>query len=265
MGQTDDRENHRIGLQDSSEHRLITLVSTHTLDRVASTGGKSNVETPGGPARYVAHALGRLNFPYRLITGGVANVDVLPGADGEQYVIPRLSPIPLPVRLEGDAIILSPVMREIDPDAVPPTEGPLVLDLQGFVRQPGRPSGEETEKVRLVSLLRRASVVKASKHELALLDTDSCRALGRAILVETRGVRGAIVRVAGREYTVPAQPVQTDNTIGAGDTFLAGFICSTLRGNGPVAAATAAARFTEAFLRERCTKGVTDGHPEAGT
>jgi hypothetical protein len=209
------------------------------------------MEVPGGPAYYIPRALERLAVLHRIITGIEVKTEVVLTPEGEQYVIPALPLIPLPATLKGDAVVLSPVMREIDPNCVPPTSGLLVVDLQGFVREPGRLSGEARRQVDLTELLARADAVKGADAEIALLDASSRAALDRTLLVITRGKQGAVVRVGGRAYEVPAHVVPARNTIGAGDTFLAAFTVEMVRHGEPVRAATKAARFTEQFLSER--------------
>jgi len=183
-----------------------------------------------------------------VITGPLATAHVLPGP---QYVFPELEPIRMPPILPGSVAILSPVMREIDPASVPPCEGLLVVDLQGFVRRPGVPSGTGSYKVNLAPLLGRADVVKATDHELEFLDDGSRCELDGTLLVITRGPAGALVRRGGIEQAVPGREVRVDNTIGAGDTFLAAFVYWLVRGESPAGAATRAARFTEDFLLEK--------------
>jgi sugar/nucleoside kinase (ribokinase family) len=51
------------------------------------------------------------------------------------------------------------------------------------------------------------------------------------------GKRGSLVEKAGRRWSVPAQPVTPVDTIGAGDSFDAGFIAAYLRGEAPEACA----------------------------
>lgn len=224
---------------------VITVVSTRTVDRFPDGRGVS-----GGPATYTIEALRRLDVPHRLVTGEVAHVAVLPGPDGEQYSIPALPLIPMPPILEGSAVILSPIMREIDPEAVPPVSGLLALDMQGFVRQP---SGNAVtgESAGLAALLARAAVVKASEEELSTLSHESQAAAQGSTLLLTRGARGAVIRRDGEDRVIAARPVAASHTIGAGDTFLAAFLVALLEGDDPGVAGARAARFTESLLLER--------------
>ncbi|HLJ68885.1 MAG TPA: PfkB family carbohydrate kinase [Chloroflexota bacterium] len=229
---------------------FVTLVATHTVDEVPDEGGQTRA-VAGGPAHYVARALDSLGYPYRLITGEAPRVQVQLRPSGERYLIPPVPPIPLPSLLEGRAVLLSPVIGEINPSAVPAAEGWIAIDLQGFVRSPGRPTDEAAGPFEISDLLARTAVVKSNATELARLTERSRRALDRTLVLETMGSQGVKIYDHGRLSIVESFPVETSNTIGAGDTFLAAFVVSILRGADTIEAATAAARFTEAMLRER--------------
>ncbi len=233
-----------------ADDRTVLIVSTHACDIFTRADGSTTCSA-GGPALYMTNAFQLLGVPYQLITGEVARSAVTPSAHGEEYTITPIAPIPLPDRLVGAAIVLSPIVREIDPDSLPPISGRLILDLQGFVREPGVSSSHVKTRFDLADLLHAADVVKASEAELGRLTADSQRALSRAIVLVTMGERGVRVRVGNREEVVPARPVRCRSTVGAGDTFLAGFTAALLNGVGEIEAARQAARFTEDILRGR--------------
>ena len=238
------------GGRGASSATRVTLVASRARDSVVLAGGGRKT-MPGGPAHYIGGALRRLNLEYELITGEVAQTEVVSTPHGEEYVIPAIAPIRLPARVDAAALIVSPIVREVSPPDIPEVNGLLVIDLQGFVREPGVSSAEVTTKFELVELFERADVVKASESELERLTDASRRALKSCMLVTTLGERGARVRCAGREEFVPARRVETHYTIGAGDSYLAGFTAALLRGCTPSVAAERAARFTEEFLRAR--------------
>lgn len=56
------------------------------------------------------------------------------------------------------------------------------------------------------------------------------------------GCRGALVRAQGKRWMVPAEPVVPVDTIGAGDSFNAGFLNAYLRGGSPEECAVAGNR-----------------------
>jgi hypothetical protein len=230
---------------------MITLVSTRTVDHLPLPGGSGVRDLPGGPATYIGDAFRRLGRPFTLITGELADVQVLPAGEGQEYLIPALPPIPLPDRLEGPAAVISPIIGEVRPERVPPADGLLVIDLQGFVRRPGVPTGESAGLFELSGLLQRAQVVKASQSELGRLTPESLAALDGVLLLDTLGARGLILRDGRRQHRISGRPVEAAHTIGAGDTLLAGFVDALLSGHGPGAAARQAMDFTEAVLRER--------------
>jgi len=87
-------------------------------------------------------------------------------------------------------------------------------------------------RARLDRLLRRCDVVKASDADLEYLDpgrpdVEAARALlelGPAVVLLTRGAKGATVLWAGGETEVEAPRVEVADTIGAGDAFGGGFL-----------------------------------------
>lgn len=228
----------------------ITLVSTYTIDRIALPDGGFR-ELPGGPAYYCGKALDRLRRPYDVVTGEIARVSVISRASGEEYIIPALPVIELPPRFDAAAVILSPIMGEVNPVNVPPAAGLVAIDLQGFVRQPGVPTGSGRRRYEIASLLARADFVKASPEELGRLTDTSGRALSGTWVLTTMGADGILLRRGRREVHIPVRPVRTTHTIGAGDIFLAAFVSAVLSGASPEDSAAKAARFTSAMLEER--------------
>ncbi len=84
-----------------------------------------------------------------------------------------------------------------------------------------------------VKLAERADVVVSSRGEAAFV-RDAFAGLGssgRAILrLETRGGEGVAILRDGEESFVPTSAVSADDTTGAGDTFLGGFLAAWRRG-----------------------------------
>lgn len=228
----------------------ITVVSTFTNDRVPLLDG-TWVDMAGGPAHYIGTAFDRIGQHYSIVTGACVDVEVVRLPEGEAYRIPSLPPIPLPDRLTGPAAILSPINREVMPDAVPPVDGLLALDLQGFVRVPGRLTDSLDVNVDLGCLMQRAAVVKGAPAEVAALDERSRCFLRRTVLLETHGSRGVVLHTPAQTVSVAADRVHTTHTIGAGDTLLATFVVALLADGDPVEAARHAVSSTTAILRDR--------------
>lgn len=82
-------------------------------------------------------------------------------------------------------------------------------------------------------------------------DDEACRITGKSdpeaaldvlaaripLVVIKCGKQGSLVQKGNQRWLVPAQPVTTVDTIGAGDTFNAGFLSAWLRGESPEACA----------------------------
>ena len=54
----------------------------------------------------------------------------------------------------------------------------------------------------------------------------------RGVVVMTLGEHGSLAFDGGRMYVGEAVPVEVVDTLGAGDAFIAGFLCSRLKGMG---------------------------------
>jgi fructokinase len=96
----------------------------------------------------------------------------------------------------------------------PNCRGQLIPDRDAYI-----------ERLRII--LAQADIVKASEEDLAFLWPGSAPAEAAARLLQagpgvaliTQGARGAVVVTAGWTTRVPAPPVLTVDTVGAGDTF----------------------------------------------
>ena len=98
--------------------------------------------------------------------------------------------------------------------------------------RPSAITDPEGYRARLDRLLPRCDVVKASDADLEYLDPGrpdveaarALRSLGPAVVLLTRGGRGATVVSADGEVEVAAPRVEVADTIGAGDAFGGGFL-----------------------------------------
>ena len=98
-------------------------------------------------------------------------------------------------------------------------------------------SNEGAARAQVEEFIRAADVVKLSDEDVAWLRPGAdplavaraWQAYGPAIVVVTSGGSGAFAVAAAGEVVVPAEPVTVVDTIGAGDTFMAGLIEGLLR------------------------------------
>lgn len=135
----------------------------------------------------------------------------------------------------------------------------------------------EATRRRVRSLIARADVVKASDEDIAWLHpgediADIARSWlrsGPALVVVTTGSSGCLVVTPGFEFRVPAVKVDVVDTVGAGDTFMAGLIDGLLSEGAFGAAARAVleslgeAQLTSLLARSAVAAAVTVSRPGA--
>ncbi|MCC5991479.1 MAG: carbohydrate kinase [Rhodobacteraceae bacterium] len=114
--------------------------------------------------------------------------------------------------------------------------------------RPGFITDEDAYRARLGRLLARADIVKLSDEDLHWLMgagdvadlAEALRAQGPRIVVITEGAKGARAFSPSGVAQARAERVEVVDTVGAGDTFNAGFLAGLLRSTTPERAALAA-------------------------
>jgi len=103
----------------------------------------------------------------------------------------------------------------------------------GFIRD------EQGYRARLKRMIALSDIIKISDEDLSWLMPEhpegaaiaALRAEGPALVLVTRGARGAEAHHGAGVAKVPAVPVEVVDTVGAGDTFNAGFLAALERAN----------------------------------
>lgn len=99
--------------------------------------------------------------------------------------------------------------------------------------RPGFISDEAAYRARLAGMLKRADIVKVSDEDLAwitggegdvMAQAATLQKVGPRFVIVTLGAEGAIAVGAGDHVQVPAVTAEVVDTVGAGDTFNAGFL-----------------------------------------
>ena len=90
----------------------------------------------------------------------------------------------------------------------------------------------DAHRQRMRRMIARSDIVKVSDEDLAWLEPGKASGdaiaewigQGTAVVIETRGAQGASATTASGSLNVAAQPVEVVDTVGAGDSFDAGFL-----------------------------------------
>jgi fructokinase len=177
-----------------------TTLALAELDAEGAANYRFYVDGTSAPGLTVEDALAALPDGVEMLHAGTLGLVFEPTATAIEAVVERI----------GDSAL---VMVDVNcrPSAIP--------DPQGY-------------RARLDRLLPRCHVVKASDADLSYLDpgrsdVDAARALlerGPAVVLLTRGARGATVVSAEEEAEVAAPRIEVADTIGAGDAFGGGFL-----------------------------------------
>ena len=108
--------------------------------------------------------------------------------------------------------------------------GDLPVMIDPNIR-PGFISDETRYRARLDRMLTRADIVKLSDEDMAWLGTDPEALLdrGTSVVLITRGAEGVDIATRAGMRKVAARKVEVVDTVGAGDTFNAGFLAGLYR------------------------------------
>jgi len=152
-----------------------------------------------------------------------------------------LTPADLPTEWENTSIAhLGPVAQEVNPDFLSSLTGALVgLTPQGWLRQWN--SGGQVRPILLAEperILSQAGCVILSLEDLGGDKNVLAMYAGMSrLLVQTRGMQGAVVYMNGTSQVVPAFEADEVDPTGAGDVFATAFFIRYHETQDPLAAA----------------------------
>ncbi|MBQ2261197.1 MAG: carbohydrate kinase [Loktanella sp.] len=168
-----------------------------------------------------------------------------------------LSPADLP-ETSADALFFGGISLVVDPcaaayEALMLREAPRAVTMIDPNIRPGFIKDETSYRARLTRMLAVADIIKISDEDLAwITGNDDAVALrtqtGATVVLLTRGADGVTIVTEGATFDVPAVKADVVDTVGAGDTFSAGFLAD-LHAQGLLTKAAIAAADSDALTR----------------
>ena len=230
---------------------MITIVSTRVTDVLQDEAGRIIETRPGGPAYYIERVFQKADIPYQLVTGQEMTVKIVsvPGKDQvgkvQDYGLRQKIP-----KVDTPHLLVSTLYEEWDLDPLSGYGGNLFLDVQGFVRNPQVGYGRKKKWAPPFGLV--PLFVKTNFAELAYIPAEFAEDQRRRGLIVTHDRFGSEIYWQGRREIIPTgELVETNDTLGAGDTYFARFTIEFLNTGDPIRAARQAAVQARQLLEER--------------
>lgn len=201
----------------------------------------------GGPAFWITKTFDHLKVAYQLVTSKKpAVVRIAVKRNKEVGKVVSCPKIQLPSRVVGNTFLVSTIGDEFALRNLTRLKGFIALDIQGYARAAGKGKVHFPKEI-----AGSIDLLKTNSSELKKLPSAFASMQKQKILVVTRGIRGFQVFIQGKAYEFSARKVDTFDTIGAGDTFLAAFLVEWVKTQNIEKAAQRAQSAVEEFLKEK--------------
>lgn len=232
----------------------ILVLASRSKDYIYTDFEKKPTVKEGGPALFIRKVFDDLGVSYRLAQTDRAEVEIKISNQEEVGRILKPDRIKLPRTIIESNILISTIgPRALSLDFLKEYNGDVFLDIQGFVRceRSPRPGAKKVWKI-ADTIVNKLTVLKGTSEELHFLSPDVLERLKDRILIETRGAAGVAIWEAGKKTELaPPRKVRTENTIGAGDVFMAAFVYKFIKTRNARKSAYFALKYTSSFLENK--------------
>lgn len=203
----------------------LSIVSTKSTDTLLNNNQEVIKKAPGGPLHFIENVLKEQDIPYKSFFRNNMKVTILITDRGEfgkidQNYIQRT----FPFSEVTENVIVSTILDEWNISALKYYRGNVFLDVQGYVRE-GKHFGQKKLWNESKLIIDFVTCLKATREEMTFLPPTVLELQKKRILLITDGSNAIEVWYKNKKTTFPVKPkVNTEHTIGAGDTFFAYFV-----------------------------------------
>lgn len=208
---------------------MIKIFSTYTKDEIDNQDKNLKIIRNGGPAFFIENIFKKNKIKYKMISQkAVIKIEIKNGIE-EGILKNKLREKKIKNIKNDDIIIISTVDKEWLFCGKFLKKAIIFLDVQGYVR-----AIRKNKLICKSDFWNNIFCIKGNEHEIRWLPKNVIKNQKRKCLIVTKGVEGAVVYLRNKKYILNAKKVKPEDTIGAGDTFFAGFIAGFIRNNGDI-------------------------------
>ena len=202
----------------------VTLIASHTEDRIVNRDIGTKQVRSGGPARYCTQPLQDYGMDVELITGlrnAIVKIEIKSGK--EEIWVSRIDPIVITDSLPSDHVLISPILSEFKLEQLSRHQCMGFLDAQGYIRTQGR------DKRRYwhcdLALLDQIIALKVNEGELQFTSSAILQFFMRRTLIITKGARGIEIGHKNQQRRIAVNALMPTDTLG-GRRYLFRCVCS---------------------------------------
>jgi FMN phosphatase YigB (HAD superfamily) len=209
---------------------MIKVFSTYTKDIVFNGNNQVIRTQKGGPAFFIENVFKKNKVRNEIkFAKADINIRIICGKEKGILADNKLKQKKVYNIKDNDTILVSTVDNEWMFPSKLPQNAKIFLDVQGYVRA--------AKKDRLIyksNFWNDIFCIKGNSQEIKELPKDIIKSQKNKCLITTNGSRGATIYFKGRKHTFNTKNIKSRDTIGAGDTFFAGFIAKFIKDNGDI-------------------------------
>ena len=208
---------------------MIKIFSTYTKDEIYNQDNGLKIVRNGGPAFFIENVFKKNKIKHRMISQK-ATIKIKVKNEIERGILKdKLIEKSIKDIRDDDLAIISTVDNEWILNTKISTDALVFLDAQGYIR-----NARKNTKIYELDFWNNIFCLKINKQEARELPRDIVHNQKNKCLIITKGSEGAVIYFKNKKYVFLAKKMKLKDTIGAGDTFFAGFIVGFIKSGGDI-------------------------------